>query len=244
MPVVEQQKHRVPSGDQVVYENNGINGVVDQAGGPGAEKGNSTPAKEGGVAGQQEGKELDALLPSVHCDESYPIDGEYDKKVRRTGRQCPRWLQVPSAEGLLVLQVEELAEVLNDLLPSEAMQPHQDGGQDDPRQVQDRQMAQVVISLRRLDRILERLETFWARCEVDLQLMIQRGDHLKCLTAFAQTPQTIRRLHDRLQEYRFFWCRVKDACTRCGHICTTRLTPLLVSFSFPGSCSTPGRLTS
>lgn len=24
---------------------------------------------------------LDALLPSVHCDETYPIDGEYDKKV-------------------------------------------------------------------------------------------------------------------------------------------------------------------
>jgi hypothetical protein len=77
---------------------------------------------------------------------------------------------------------------------------------------------QVVISLRRLDRILERLETFWARCEVDLQLMIQRGDHLKCLTMFAQTPDTVQRLHERLTEYKYFWCRVRDACTRYGHI--------------------------
>lgn len=73
----------------------------------------------------------------------------------------------------------------------------------------------MVISLRRLDRILERLETFWARCEVDLQLMIQRGDHLKCLTMFAQTPDTVQRLHERLTEYKYFWCRVRDACTRC-----------------------------
>jgi hypothetical protein len=31
-------------------------------------------------------------------------------------------------------------------------------------------MAQVVICLRRLDRILERLECFWARCELDIDV--------------------------------------------------------------------------
>lgn len=48
-------------------------------------KGNSTgygPNGQGLDKGQT-GGELDFLLPSVHCDESYPIDGEYDKKVRQ-----------------------------------------------------------------------------------------------------------------------------------------------------------------
>ena len=109
--------------------------------------------------------------------------------------------------------MEELADVLNDLLPAEAVQPTV-FDHTPTRQLEDRQMAQVVICLRRLDRILERLDSFWARCEVDLEIMLRRGDHIRNLIAHAQTPELVGRLNLRLTEYATFWQRVANACSR------------------------------
>jgi len=62
--------------------------------------------------------------------------------------------------------VEDLAQTLNALLPAEAVGPASPDGETTVGQMEDRQLAQVIISLRRLDRILELLESFWGRCEV------------------------------------------------------------------------------
>lgn len=70
-------------------------------------------------------------------------------------------------------------------------------------------MAQVVICLRRLDRILERLECFWARCELDIDTMIRRSDHVYALLTSARTPEMRARLDLRLTEYATFWSRVQ-----------------------------------
>jgi hypothetical protein len=135
---------------------------------------------------------LESLLPAVHCDETYPIEGEYDAKV------------------------EELAQVLNDLLPAEAVEPLRVVGEaaGATRQLEDKQISQVIICLQRLDRILERLDSFWARCEVDLDLMIRRGDHIRNLISNAHSPETVARLNGRLGEFATFWGRVSLACER------------------------------
>jgi hypothetical protein len=138
---------------------------------------------------------LESLLPSVHCDETYAIEGEYDAKV------------------------DELAHVLNDLLPAEAVEPLRVIGETAgaTRQLEDKQISQVIVCLQRLDRILERLDSFWARCEVDLDLMIRRGEHIKNLISNAHSPDTVARLEGRLLEYTVFWGRVSLACERYLH---------------------------
>lgn len=135
---------------------------------------------------------LESLLPSVHCDETYAIEGEYDAKV------------------------DELAHVLNDLLPAEAVEPLRVIGETAgaTRQLEDKQISQVIVCLQRLDRILERLDSFWARCEVDLDLMIRRGEHIRNLISNAHSPETVARLNARLSEYAVFWSRVSSACER------------------------------
>jgi len=135
---------------------------------------------------------LESLLPSVHCDETYAIEGEYDAKV------------------------DELAHVLNDLLPAEAVEPLRVIGETAgaTRQLEDKQISQVIVCLQRLDRILERLDSFWARCEVDLDLMIRRGEHIRNLISNAHSPDTVARLNGRLSEYAVFWGRVSLACER------------------------------
>jgi hypothetical protein len=91
-------------------------------GGAGASDGGSDGGSEGEVALTDE-ELLDSLLPSVHCEEgeAYPMieGGAYEKKV------------------------EELAEVLNDLLPAEAVEPLRvvGEGQGSARQLEDRQVG-------------------------------------------------------------------------------------------------------
>ncbi len=134
---------------------------------------------------------LESLLPAIHCDETYPIEGQYDEKV------------------------DELAQVLNDLLPAEAVEGLRVGEPPGAtRQLEDKQISQVIICLQRLDRILERLDSFWARCEVDLDLMIRRGDHIRNLISNAHSPETVARLNARLGEYATFWGRVSLASER------------------------------
>eukprot|EP00624_Nannochloropsis_granulata_P000918 evm.model.NODE_14053_length_24851_cov_29.928293.4 len=135
---------------------------------------------------------LESLLPSVHCDETYPIEGEYDAKV------------------------DELAHVLNDLLPAEAVEPLRVIGETAGamRQLEDKQISQVIVCLQRLDRILNRLDSFWERCELDLDLIIRRGEHIRNLISTAHSPDTVARLNGRLSEYAVFWGRVSLACER------------------------------
>lgn len=93
-------------------------------------------SSEGGSEGDGEGEPpltdeelLDSVLPSVHCEEgmgAYPPEGgAYEKKV------------------------DELAQVLNDLLPAEAVEPLRvvGEGRGSARQLEDRQVRGCVVVL-------------------------------------------------------------------------------------------------
>ena len=55
-----------------------------------------------------------------------------------------------------------------------------------------------------------------AVAQVDLEMMIRRGDHIKGLIAYAHTPDLVQRLHARLAEYRYV-CSDLLSPSRSGH---------------------------
>jgi len=45
-------------------------------------------------------------------------------------------------------------------------------------------------------------------------MMLHRGDHVSALIAYAHTPELVRRLQERVAELKFFFLRIREACTR------------------------------
>jgi hypothetical protein len=102
----------------------------------GAEAAEATESSEGGSeAALTEEELLDSLLPSVHCEES-------------AGAGAGGEATYSLVEGAVYeKKVEELAEVLNDLLPAEAVEPLRvvGEGRGSARQLEDRQVRNLLL---------------------------------------------------------------------------------------------------